>query len=84
MELMEQETWLNAEDAMRWNFITGTVEELKLAAHYDLSKFRFRNMPQQKIEEPEAKKTPRPDPVSEAIKRRHESYVKKYETETGE
>jgi ATP-dependent Clp endopeptidase proteolytic subunit ClpP/HK97 family phage major capsid protein len=44
-ELMAAETWMNAEEAVEYGFADDTVESLAAAAHYDLNRFKFRNLP---------------------------------------
>ena len=43
-ELLSEETWLSADEAMELGLIDGVTEEVKMAAHYDLS--RFCNVPE--------------------------------------
>ena len=42
-ELLAAETWLSSSDALDLGLIDGVTEEIKMAAHYDLS--RFSNVP---------------------------------------
>lgn len=54
MELLDAETWLSADEALDLGLIDGITEEVKMAAHYDLSKFK--NVPQKLIEQIEQEK----------------------------
>lgn len=66
-DLMEKETWMTAEEAMDWGFVDSMVESLKMAAHFDLKKFKFKNMPQNPIQEmhrePPSPRIPMPDSI---------------------
>jgi ATP-dependent Clp protease, protease subunit len=44
-QMMSDETWMNAEEALAQGFIDGISEEMKLAAHFDLDKFKFKKNP---------------------------------------
>lgn len=43
--LMSAETWMSAEDALKYGFADHIAEPMKMAASYDLSKFNFKNIP---------------------------------------
>lgn len=68
MGLMDAETWMNAREALDLGFADNIVEELKMAAHFNLEKFRFKNLP--KITRGPAPKSPSPDPQVELLKSR--------------
>lgn len=44
-ELMQAETWMNSQEALEYGFVDTVTEELKLAAHFDLEKFKYRHNP---------------------------------------
>jgi ATP-dependent Clp protease, protease subunit len=41
-DMMTEETWMNSHDALALGFIDQITEEMKLAAHFDLDKFKFK------------------------------------------
>lgn len=43
--MMADETWMNAQEALDMGFVDQITEELKLAAHFDLDKFKFKKNP---------------------------------------
>ena len=47
-EMMDEETWLNAEEAFRLGFIDTISDSIKVAAKYDVSKFK--NITQEEIQ----------------------------------
>jgi HK97 family phage major capsid protein len=47
-DLMSDETWMNAEDALGWGFADEVIEPVKIAASFDLS--RFKNAPKVEAE----------------------------------
>jgi hypothetical protein len=58
---MAAETWMSAEDAIGFGLADQLTESLKIAAHFDMSKFKYQNAPD-KISEPA---TPKPAEVDE-------------------
>lgn len=44
-QLMEAETWMTAQDALEKGFVDEITDEIAIAAHFDLEKFRYRNVP---------------------------------------
>jgi ATP-dependent Clp endopeptidase proteolytic subunit ClpP/HK97 family phage major capsid protein len=44
-ELMDAETWMNSDEAIELGFADDIVEAMEAAAHYDLSRFKYRNIP---------------------------------------
>lgn len=44
-ELMAAETWMNAQEALDYGFVDMVTEEIQLAAHFDLNKFKYRHNP---------------------------------------
>lgn len=44
-ELMSAETWMTAQEALNYGFITRITDEMKLAAHFDLDKYKYKNLP---------------------------------------
>jgi len=44
-DLMAAETWMNSQEALEHGFVDRVTEELKLAAHFDLSKFKYKKDP---------------------------------------
>jgi ATP-dependent Clp protease protease subunit len=45
-ELMEAETWINAEEAIGYGLADKTMESVPVVANFDLSKFNYRNIPE--------------------------------------
>lgn len=45
IELMNAETWINSDEAIELGFADETIESIPIAAHYDLSRFQYRNIP---------------------------------------
>jgi HK97 family phage major capsid protein len=54
VELMNAETWINSDEAIEMGFADETIESMPVAAHYDLSRFKYRNMPKSIAEAPAA------------------------------
>lgn len=46
-DLMAAETWMNAQEALDYGFVDNITDAMQVAAHFDLSKFRYRNAPAQ-------------------------------------
>jgi HK97 family phage major capsid protein len=46
-ELMDAETWMNADEAVANGFADSITEAIPIAAHADLSRFKYRNLPTQ-------------------------------------
>jgi ATP-dependent protease ClpP protease subunit len=44
-QMMAAETWMNSQEALDKGFVDSITEEMKLAAHFDLDKFKFRHNP---------------------------------------
>ena len=44
-DMMAEETWMNSQEALALGFIDHITEEMKLAAHFDLGKFKFKKNP---------------------------------------
>lgn len=44
-QMMADETWMNAQEAFDLGFVDRITEEMKLAAHFDLDKFKFKKHP---------------------------------------
>lgn len=44
-QMMADETWMNSQEAMAFGFITNITDEMKLAAHFDLGKYKFKKNP---------------------------------------
>ena len=44
-DLMVAETWMTAQEALDMGFADSIVEEMQMAAHFDLDKFKFRHNP---------------------------------------
>jgi len=44
-QMMAAETWMNADEALAKGFVDTITEEMKLAAHFDLDKFKYRHNP---------------------------------------
>lgn len=61
-DLMAAETWMTANEALDMGFANSLAEEIKMAAHFDLEKFKYRQNPfkDQKNQEP-APSSPSPD-----------------------
>ena len=47
-ELMRNETWMTAEEAMGYGLADKLTEPVQAAAHFDLSKFKYKNVPKDK------------------------------------
>ena len=47
-EMMDEETWLNANEALEMGFIDTISDSIKVAAKYDVSKFK--NITQEEIQ----------------------------------
>jgi ATP-dependent protease ClpP protease subunit len=45
-DLMVAESWLKATEALEYGFIDQITDALKLAAHFDLSKFKYQRVPE--------------------------------------
>ena len=52
-DLMTDETWMTAEEAMVYGLIDSISESLDVAACFDLKKFRYKNIPQKIRADPE-------------------------------
>ena len=63
--LMAAETWMSAEDAIGFGLADQLTESLKIAAHFDLAKFKFKNIPQGISNDNAAPATPKPAEVVE-------------------
>ncbi len=50
VDLMSAETWMNASEAMDFGLIDSVSESIQLAASFDLSKYKYRNAPQNRVE----------------------------------
>lgn len=48
-DLMAAETWMTADEAIANGFADKTAEANQIAAHFDLSKFKYRNSPTAKV-----------------------------------
>jgi len=48
-ELMASETWMNAQEAVDYGFADDVTDALEIAAHFDLSKFKYRNIPERMV-----------------------------------
>lgn len=46
-EMMAVETWLSAQEAMECGLVDSITDELQIAASFDLSKFKFKKIPEQ-------------------------------------
>jgi ATP-dependent Clp protease protease subunit len=57
IRLMDEETWISAQEALDWGFVDTVTEAKKMAAHIDLNKYNFKHPPEslKKKEEPAAK-----------------------------
>ena len=44
-DMMTAETWMNADEAVALGFADKKSEEMKVAAHFDMTKFNFKNVP---------------------------------------
>jgi ATP-dependent Clp protease protease subunit len=86
-DLMAAETWMTGEEAMLNGFIDSIVENLQLAAHFDMAKFNYRHNPfvnkDRELEpqeglEPQESQDPVPDIVAEPLKKRFETLKLKY------
>jgi HK97 family phage major capsid protein/ATP-dependent Clp endopeptidase proteolytic subunit ClpP len=44
-DLMSEETWMTAEDALAYGFVDNVEEAVKMAASFDLDKFNFKKIP---------------------------------------
>lgn len=64
-QMMADETWMNAQEAFDLGFVDRITEELKLAAHFDLDKFKFKkNPPAARMPMPPAAAEPdKPEPM---------------------
>lgn len=58
-DMLLAETWMSAEEALENNFIDEITDPLEMAAHCDLSRFKYRNIPDQLKPEAEKPKAPR-------------------------
>lgn len=52
IDLMAAETWMTAEEAMEYGLADAITESMDIAAHFDLEKFKYRNIPQKSRAEP--------------------------------
>jgi len=66
-KLLEAETWLNADEALGLNLIDYTTDSKQMAAHVDLSKYHYRNVPKVL---PSAVYTVQPDKIREPFELR--------------
>lgn len=62
-KLMTNETWFTAAEAIEAGLADSTTEPMRLAAHFDWSKFKYRNMP--------VAKGPTPEQMAETEKRKN-------------
>jgi hypothetical protein len=46
---MNAETWMTAKEALDYGFVDNITDAVEMAAHFDLSKFKYRNMPSAKL-----------------------------------
>lgn len=46
-DLMAAETWMNAQEALNHGLIDNITDSIKMAASFDLSKFKYHNIPEQ-------------------------------------
>lgn len=44
-DLMNAETWMTAKEALDYGFVDSITDAVEMAAHFDLEKFKYRNMP---------------------------------------
>lgn len=55
IELMDAETWMSAEEAQEYGLIDEITAEKKMAAHFDMTKYKFKNMPDMKTDKDDDK-----------------------------
>jgi ATP-dependent Clp endopeptidase proteolytic subunit ClpP len=44
-ELMEKETWMTGDEALGYGLVDNLTGPIEMAAHFDMSKFKYKNMP---------------------------------------
>ena len=49
--LMAEETWMSSEEALEYGFVTSVVEEMDIAASFDLKKYNYKNIPSAKAKQ---------------------------------
>lgn len=73
-DLMDAETWLNAAEAAELGLVDIVSEEKQMAAHIDLGKFRYKNIPK---ELPTAVYTVQPDEVKYPARSKYKDMIKR-------
>jgi ATP-dependent Clp protease protease subunit len=48
-ELMKNETWMTADEAIGYGLADKLAEPVQAAAHFDLARFKYRNVPKDKL-----------------------------------
>lgn len=73
-QMMAEETWMSSDEALKYGFIDEITEEKQMAAHVDLKKYNFRNIP---YDLPSAVYTVQPEKKVYPIRTKYEDIVKK-------